>query len=77
MDYPLDNSIGLQLAKLLREHLLRDRGNRALQVRESQNLAAKEMKQDQQLPAAFEKTEGLLDPLRSGNRCVFRALTFR
>lgn len=76
MDSPLDDSIGFQLAKLLREHLLRDRRNRAFQVGESQDPAAEEMKQDQQLPAAFEKTEGLLDTLRSGNRCVFRALTF-
>ena len=77
MDYPLDDSIGFQLAKLLREHFLRDRRNRTLQIRESQNLAAEEMKQDQQLPTAFEKTERLLDTLRGGNRCVFRTLTLR
>lgn len=73
----MDDSIGFQLAKLLREHLLRDRRNCALQIRESQDLAAEEMKQDQQLPAAFEITEGLLDTLRSGNRCVLWTLTHR
>ena len=65
MDYPLDDSIGFQLTKLLREHLLGNRRDRAFHVGESQDLAAEEMKQDQQLPAAFEKTEGLLDTLRS------------
>lgn len=77
MDYPLDDSIGFQLPKLLREHFLRDRRNRAFQIRESQNLAAEEMEQDQQLPAAFEKSESLLDTLRGGNSCVLKALTFR
>ena len=77
MDYPMDDPIGFQLAKLLREHLLRDRRNCALQIRESQDLAAEEMKQDQQLPAAFEITEGLLDTLRSGTRCVLWTLTHR
>ncbi len=77
MDYPMDDPIGFQLAKLLREHLLRDRRNCALQIRESQDLAAEEMKQDQQLPATFEITEGLLDTLRSGTRCVLWTLTHR
>ena len=77
MDHPLDDSVPFQLPKLLCEHFLRDRRNRAFQIREPQNLAAEEMEEDQQLPAAFEKPESLLDTLRGGNRRVLRALTFR
>jgi hypothetical protein len=68
-DSPHD-AVGLQLAKLLREHLLGDRRNRTLEVREAQDLAA------QQLPAAFDEFEGLLYALRSGDLRVLSALTF-
>jgi len=39
-----DDSIGLHLAKLLNKHLLRNRGDRPLQVGEAQHLSTKEMK---------------------------------
>jgi len=32
MDHPLDDCVGFQLPKLLREHFLRDRWNRAFQI---------------------------------------------
>jgi hypothetical protein len=77
VDDPMNDSIGFQLAKLLHEHLLRDRRNRAFQVRKTQDFAAKKMEQDQQLPAALDKAESLLYALRGGNRRVVGALTFR
>ena len=58
-----NDAIDLHLAKLLDEHFLRDRGNRPLQLREAEQLAAEEMKQDQQLPATLQDPEGVLDTL--------------
>ena len=61
MDDSLDDPIGFHLAKLLDEHLLRDRGNRPFQGGEAEHLAAERMKQDHQLPAALQNLEGVLD----------------
>ncbi len=47
MDYSLDDSVAFQLTELLCKHLLGDSRNRAFQVRESQNLAAEQMEQDE------------------------------
>ena len=41
-----NDAVPLKLPKLLGQHLLRDARNRALEVREAQRLAAKEMEQD-------------------------------
>jgi hypothetical protein len=49
-----DNAVLLQLSELLRQHLLRDAINRALQVGKAKRLAAKEMKEDHELPATFQ-----------------------
>ena len=54
MQDALDYAIGLHPAKLLDEHLLGNRRDRTFQVRKAQDLAAKQVKQDDQLPAAFE-----------------------
>jgi len=54
------------IAKLLDEHFLRNRGNRPLEVREAEHLAAEEMKQDYELPASLQNLEGILDT--SGGR---------
>src|SRR3981081_45481 len=58
IDFTHDDAIGFHAAKLLAEHLLRNIGNGSLQVRKAQHLATEEMKQDDELPASFEKTEG-------------------
>jgi hypothetical protein len=68
-DAPND-SIDLQLAELLREHFLGNRRHRAFQLGESQDLAAEEMKQDQQLPATLDELEGVLDAVRCRDRRV-------
>ncbi len=39
----------------------RDPGNRTLQIRESEHLAAEEMKEDHQLPTSSEACNSLLD----------------
>lgn len=77
VDGSAHNSVGFQLAELLRQHLLRNRRNRTLQVGEAQNLATEQMKQDQQLPPAFDEFERLLDAVRRGERSVFTPLTRR
>ena len=61
MHDPPHHAVALQLPELLREHLLRDGGDRALEVRESEHLAAEEMKEDHQLPASPEARDGLID----------------
>ena len=58
IDFTHDDAIAFHAAKLLAEHLLRDIGNGSLQVGEAQHLATEEMKQDDELPASFEQTEG-------------------
>jgi len=63
MDDSSNDAIDLHLAKLLDEHLLGDRRNRPLQLREAKHLAAEEMKQDQQFPATLQDPEGVLDTL--------------
>ena len=50
MDDSSHDPIGFHPAKLLDEHLLRNFGNRSLQIREAEHVAVEEMKQDQQLP---------------------------
>ena len=66
MDDSSDDPIGFHLAKLLDEHFLRNRWDRPLEVREAQDLAAEEMKQDHELPASLQNLEGILDT--SGGR---------
>jgi hypothetical protein len=72
----LDDAIGLHPAKLLDEHLLGNRRDRTFQVRKAQDLAAKQVKQDDQLPAAFEDFECVLNALGGGEGCQLFRLTF-
>jgi hypothetical protein len=67
-----DDAVALQLPKLLRQHLLRDARNRALEVGEAQRLAAEEMEEDDELPATIQPSDGLLDPggSRRGRVCA-------
>jgi hypothetical protein len=61
---------------LLDEHLLGNRRDRTFQVRKAQDLAAKQVKQDDQLPAAFEDFECVLNALGGGEGCQLFRLTF-
>jgi hypothetical protein len=67
-----DDAVALQLPKLLGQHLLRDARNRALEVGEAQRLAAKEMEEDDELPATIQPSDGLLNPggSRRGRVCA-------
>jgi hypothetical protein len=67
-----NDAVSLQLPKLLGQHLLRDARNRALELGEAQRLAAKEMKEDDELPATVQPSDGLLDPggSRRGRVCA-------
>jgi len=69
-----NDAVPLQLPKLLGQHLLRDARNRAVEVGEAQRLAAKEMEEDDKLPATIHPSDGLLDP-GSGRRGRVCALT--
>jgi hypothetical protein len=72
-----DDAVELHLPELLNEHLLRDRRDRPFQVREAQHLASEEMEQDQQLPAALQNFEGILDASGPSSRRRILTLTFR
>lgn len=61
MDNTFYDPVILHLPKLLNEHFLRDSRYRALEIREAQNIPAKKVKQDHQLPAPFEKLQRILD----------------
>ena len=71
------NAIGFHLAKLLDEHLLRNRRDRTFQIREAQHVSTEEVKQDNQLPATLENLEGILHTLSRQSRCQISVLTFR
>ena len=71
-----NNTVGLELPQLLREHLLRGRWDCAFESREAQNSAAEQTKQDFQLPASADHLQRLLDPVRCGRRSP-RFLTWR
>ena len=77
MDDSSHDPIGFHPAKLLDEHLLRNFGNRSLQIREAEHVAVEEMKQDQQLPASFQNLEGALDTVSGSRRGPWGDLTFR
>jgi len=72
MNDPSHHAVALQLPELLREHLLRDVGNRAFEVRESEHLAAEEKKEDHQFPASPEARDGLIDSDGRRVGCAFR-----
>ena len=70
------NPVRFHLTKLLDQHLLGDRGYRALQFREAPHVAAEQLKQDQQLPPTLQDLQGFLDALRRGCWGQVRMLTF-
>ena len=72
-----DHTVILQLPQLLNQHLLRNRRDRALEFRETQQLAIKQVKQDDELLATFKNLERLLHPFGSGPRRVASILTIR
>ena len=77
MDGPPHDPIVLHLAKLLDQHLLRDRGYRPFQIGKSKHVSTEQVKEDHELPAAFQKLERLFDSAGSGVRRVPAILTVR
>jgi len=75
VDRPRNDAIGLQLAQLLAEHLLRDRGDRAFQLGEMPHFPPGEMEEDHQFPAPSEETERGFDLLRGQRWRVHHLLT--
>ncbi len=75
VDDPPDNAVALQLPELLDQHLLRDRGYGPFKIGEAKQLPAEQMEENDQLPAALQKLESLLNAARSGGRCVLFLLT--
>src|ERR1700756_4038575 len=72
---PPHHAVVFHLAKLLDQHLLGNRRNSPLQLREAQALPAEEMEQDEELPSSFEHFERPLHILRGGDGRVFLPLT--
>ena len=77
VDQPTDNAVALQLPELLYQHLLRDRGYRPLKIGKAKHLPAEQMEENDQLPAAFQKLESLLNAGRGRGRRVLVLLTRR
>ena len=76
-DRPADDAVLLQLPELLDQHLLRHRGNRALELGKAQHATAEEMEENHQLPSAFEQLERFLDALGRGLAGVIVSHTLR
>src|SRR5260370_22747962 len=53
----MHNAVGLHALQLLPQHLLCDAGNCALKVGKTHNLAPEELKENDELPSAFEQTQ--------------------
>ena len=75
MHDPPHDPVILHLAKLLDQHLLRDRRDRPLQFGEPKHPSAKQVEEDHEFPAALQNLECLLDIARSGDGRVLLALT--
>jgi hypothetical protein len=76
VDEPPHYAVPLHLTQLLNQHLLRDRRNRTAQLGEPPDLAAKQVKQNHQLPAAVQDAQHFFDAFRRGCLGVL-LLTFR
>ena len=76
MNEAADDPIPLHLSKLLNQHLLGHRGDRAPQLGKAPDVAAEQLKQNHELPSALENAQHVLDALGSGRDRVF-LLTFR
>lgn len=63
MDDAAHDPVRFHLPKLLDQHFLGDSRDRAFEIGEAQNMPAKEVKQDHQLPAPLKKLERVLDTL--------------
>jgi hypothetical protein len=75
MDDPPNHAIVFHLTKLLDQHLLGNRRNSPLQLREAKNLPAEEVEKDEELPSSFEHFERLIHILRGGDGRVLLVLT--
>ena len=69
------HAVVFHLAKLLDQHLLGNCGNGPLQLRESQDVPAEQMEEDQELPPALEDLERLLHVPRGGDGRILPHLT--
>ncbi len=59
MHDPANNAVALQLPQLLDQHLLGNRGDGSLELREAHQLAVEQLEKDDKLPAPFEHFESL------------------
>ena len=70
------DAISFHLAKLLNEHLFRHGRDRTAQLGKPPDVATEQVKEDHELPSAFENTQHILDAFRGGCGRMF-LLTFR
>jgi len=71
-----NDSIPFHLSKLLNQHLLGHRGDRAPQLGKAPDVTAEQVKQNHELPSTLENAQHVLDALGGGRDRVF-PLTFR
>src|SRR5687768_13414990 len=77
MDDPAHDAVPFQLPQLLDQHLLGDRWDGAFELRKAQHVAIEQMKQNDELPSAFENPQHLLYALRRRGGRVTPILTLR
>ncbi len=73
----MHDAVFLKLAELLGQHLLGDSGDRPLQIGKAPHLPAKELEEDQKLPAALQHAERLLHAFGRGGAGPARGFRFR
>jgi len=77
MHDPANNTIALQLPQLLDQHLLGNRRDGPLKLREAHELAAEQLEKNDKLPAPFEHFKCLFNALGRGRWRVAAILTIR
>ena len=75
VDDTTDDAIALQLPQLLDQHFLRDRGDGPLKIGEAKHLDAEQVEENDELPAALQELERLLNAGRSSGGRMFAPLT--
>ncbi len=76
MNDAANDAVLFHLSELLDEHLLRNSRNGSLKLRKPQHGSPEEMKQDYQLPAALENSEGAFHTFGPVSRRLKDILTF-
>jgi len=76
VDKPTHDPVSLHMPQLLNQHFFGHGGDGASEFRKTPHLAAKQMKEDDELPPSFEDSQHLFNAFGGGRLRMF-LLTFR